>query len=107
MTNMANMHTIRETPWGKPDNVVELAPGIIRVGTPSHGGFYLSDDRKAEVDPRYREFADEWAKGWGDNWYEEDCAALAVVVTWPEVFDVDRDSNDYYRYKELLEKWTE
>ena len=33
------------TPWGRPDSSKEIAPGITRYDTPSHGGYYVSPER--------------------------------------------------------------
>ncbi len=81
-----------QTPWGRSDFEHKYAEGITFLGTPGHGGFYLSRERVKEVPQDYREFAAKWSKGWGDQWYEEDCAALAVIATFPEYFpDVSPD----------------
>ena len=37
--------TVTYTPWGWTKNVVELAEGVWRVSTPSHGGLKLSEER--------------------------------------------------------------
>ena len=37
------------TPWGWTKDIVELAEGILRVTTPSHGGLKLSRERWAEL----------------------------------------------------------
>jgi hypothetical protein len=79
--------TVRSsTPWGWADSVCEIAPGIIQIETPSHGGIWLSPDRLEVVAPDYRAFAAKWSHGWGEAWFEEDCAAYAVIATWPELF---------------------
>ena len=46
-----------DTPWGHPDTVTEIAPGIISYSTPSHGGIWLSDQRVASMPKALREFA--------------------------------------------------
>ncbi len=73
------------TPWGAADTVRELAPGILRVETPSHGGIWLSPDRLAQVAPEWRAYAAQWSHGWGEAWFEEDCCALAVLATFDEL----------------------
>lgn len=90
------------TPWGKADFIEHLGEGVTVVGTPSHGGIKLSPARNAQVDPRYREFAAKWSHGWGDKWYEEDCAALAVVVTFPQLFP-HIDEQSLVKYRAMLE----
>ncbi len=37
------------TPWGWTKDVVELAEGVWRVSTPSHGGLKLSRERWNEL----------------------------------------------------------
>jgi len=74
------------TPWGKPDGIAEIADGITFYSTPSHGGFHLSADRLAKIDPRARACAAKWSHGFGESWFEEDCAASAVVLAFPEYF---------------------
>ena len=92
------------TPWGEADHREQIAEGIVRYGTPSHGGFHLSRERNQEVPTKYREFAAKWSKGWGDTWYEEDCAALAVVVTFPEHFPNVTDK-DYEVLRGVLDDY--
>lgn len=93
------------TPWGYADTVEDIAPGIKFVSTPSHGGFILSDERKAQVPEHYREYAASWSKGWGDNYYEEDVAALAVLVTFPDVFDTDNIEDAQVMLDYYIDKW--
>ena len=76
------MSTPTETPWGKPDTVREIAPGIIRYDTPSHGGYYVSPERLLTMPKPLREFQ-PWA---GPNWYEEDCDWAIVALAFPQFF---------------------
>ena len=55
--------------------------------TPSHGGIWLSADRVKAIPAARRAFAARWSHGFGDQWYEEDMAAAAVIAAWPDVFD--------------------
>lgn len=77
------------TPWGFADASEEIAPGIVFYSTASHGGYLLSPDRLASVAPSHRAYAAKWSNGWGDTWYEEDCAAAIVVVTFLQFFSKD------------------
>lgn len=89
------------TPWGPAQEATELAPGVTVYSTAGHGGIHLSEERNALVKKKYRRFAALWSKGWGDAWYEEDCAALAVVATYPELFPTypaDRAATQLERY---------
>lgn len=76
------------TPWGQPDHVDHVAPGIDFYSTPSHGGYHLDLERQAHVKrtlPTFRPFA-------GAPWYEEDCDAAVVVLMFPEAFPGRRES---------------
>lgn len=55
------------TPWGWTKNVVELAGGIWRVATPSHGGLKLSRERWAELPAEVRDAM------YTPTFAEEDC----------------------------------
>lgn len=71
------------TPWGMSDSATHYAEGIICYGTPSHGGFWLSDARKREM-PR--------SLGKPRTWYEEDCDWCFVALGFPGLFtDRERD----------------
>lgn len=80
------------TPWGESQDREDIAPGIIFYTTASHGGFRLNPEVNAKVPENYRKYAAAWSHGFFDGraesvgWYEEDCAALTVVVTFPEHF---------------------
>lgn len=73
------------TPWGTADSVVELANGIRRVSTPSHGGYWVPAKLLPLIPDHYRAYAKRWSGS--DQWYEEDCAWACVAVTFPDVFD--------------------
>ena len=53
--------------------------------TPSHGGYYVPLALGSAIPARWREFAALWSHGNGDGWYEEDVAAIAVLLTFPTV----------------------
>ncbi len=74
-----------ETPWGPAYSSREIAPGIVLYSTPSHGGYWLSPDRVAEMPKPLREFK-PWA---GPNWYEEDCDWSIVALAFPQYFPDD------------------
>lgn len=105
-TSTGNNYT--SSPWGPVQTVEQYADGIAFLTTASHGGFALADHRVAQLPERYRAFAAKWSKGWEQsptwtNYYEEDCAALAVLVTWPALLNVH--PLDVPRYKERLERY--
>lgn len=60
-----------ETPWGQPQHTKELAPGIWHISTMSHGGIWLSPERRAAMPPDMDKIT--WLGS--DEWYEEDCDA--------------------------------
>lgn len=70
------MLKIRQTPWGKPDYVQEVYPGIYSIGTPSHGGYKLDRKRNAMMPSILRN---------PGGWYEEDCEWAKVVIRFPEM----------------------
>ena len=67
--------------WGLADQREEVASGIIRFWTPSHGGYELSGERLAAMRPEYR--ATSFT---GDNCFEEDCSWCGVVLAFPHLF---------------------
>lgn len=74
--------TPKYTPWGKPQTTKEVAPGIVRFTTASHGGIWLSEERAAQMPAEYRDTT--WT---GETqWYEEDCDWARVAVTFPQHF---------------------
>ena len=59
--------TVTYTPWGWTKDVVELAEGVWRVSTPSHGGLKLSRERWAELPAELRDAI------YTQTFAEEDC----------------------------------
>jgi hypothetical protein len=74
-----------ETPWGPSQTSREIAPGIVRYDTASHGGYYVSPARVASMPKPLRDFQ-PWA---GPNWYEEDCDWCIVTLAFPQFFPDD------------------
>lgn len=74
-----------ETPWGASQSAREVAPGIVRYDTASHGGYFVSPERVAEMPEPLRKFQ-PWA---GPNWYEEDCDWCVVALAFPQFFPDD------------------
>lgn len=77
----------KSSPWGKPDQVEEAAPGIWRVFTPGHGGFLLSPERMKAmpIELRVNSYG-------GNNAFEEDCE-------WALVFAAFYDELTYWHPK--------
>lgn len=73
------------TPWGPAQVVTPSAPGIWCLSTAGHGGFYVAPDRQADIPAIWRAYAERWAHGCGPGWFEEDVAAGAVVLSFPEI----------------------
>lgn len=73
----------RRTPWGSAQHAEQIAPGITAVSTAGHGGIKLSPERNAAV-------AVPWRTRSG--WYEEDCEASIVAMTFPDEFPGSAES---------------
>ena len=52
---MTTTTTLTYTPWGWTLDVEDLAEGVLRVSTPSHGGLKLSRERWAEIPAAVRD----------------------------------------------------
>lgn len=80
----AHIERCRRSPWGTPDHITHPALGIAFVSTPSHGGFVLDDVNNAKVPMAWREasFNGNALRGY----YEEDCDACMVVLTFRDAF---------------------
>lgn len=73
-----------DTPWGPPQEVAIIAPGIMLISTASHGGYWLSSVRNKQVPVRLRRktFMQNGRLGW----YEEDEDAAIVESVFSEYF---------------------
>ena len=71
--------------WGTLNSNDTIAPGIQWISGSDHGGFLLSRDRLKEmpVDLRGESFT-------SDEYFEEDCSAVAIVLAFPQYFDTDQ-----------------
>jgi len=78
----------KSSPWGIVQDEEVIAEGIIYVSTASHGGIWVA----RELLPRISEEMKDYAKYWSGSsqWFEEDCAAQCVVVSFPEYFPADQ-----------------
>jgi uncharacterized protein DUF7007 len=98
------------TPWGISDYSEQIAPGIMRYGTPRHGGIHLSAKRQAEM-PTTLLGSDNayFARLLQVGWYEEDCEWARVALAFPQFFtldDVDLASELLRRYNpEVYQVW--
>lgn len=80
------------TPWGKAQTAYTHAEGIVFYSTASHGGFKLDYVRNASIHRAWRN---------PDGWYEEDCDAAKVIVTFPALFS-EKDIEAAHR---TLKNW--
>lgn len=91
----------RGTPWGTPDSCREIASGIIFYSTPSHGGFWLSTERRNEIHPVLRK---------QDGWYEEDAEWSKVVLGFSRYFSEEEKEKALSTLKnyfpDCYEKWS-
>jgi hypothetical protein len=91
------------TPWGESDDKKKYADGIVWYDTPTHGGFWISEKRLAEMPSGARSFR-PWA---GTGWYEEDCDWVIAVLAFPEHFpkeEVAQAKVSFLRNEEYFKK---
>lgn len=98
----------QETPWGKSELAREVVPGVWRVSTASHGGFWLTPERLSEMPAVLREgTAGEMPWSVTDQragWFEEDLEAFRVVLVfcvgehvgaWPNGNEAHKRATEY------------
>ena len=69
--NVSNVQVGSRTPWGTADSAHHIAPGIVIVGTPGHGGVKLSLERNKKIPSALRN---------ASGWYEEDCESYIPMM---------------------------
>lgn len=74
-----------QTPWGRADWSKQIAVGIFICSTSSHGGMWLSSERRKEM-PACLAAINTWGDDRPMNWFEEDCDYAIVVCSFPEYF---------------------
>jgi len=69
---------IKDSPWGPITLATRNDQGIWFVSTASHGGFWLSPERREELPEELKgtAFLNEYH---GDEWWEEDCDAQRIA----------------------------
>jgi hypothetical protein len=72
----------RHSPWGAIDDHKILAWGIVSVGTPSHGGIYLSEERQRMLPAWARKIPASYCPK--PTWWEEDCEAVVPLFCFYE-----------------------
>lgn len=80
------------TPWGHADYTETIAPGIISVSTPSHGGIKLNKERQAQLLPE----AGLHNFNRSLEWWEEDCDWAVVYLSFAQEFKAS-ESPEYYK----------
>ena len=75
--DVSNVKVGSRTPWGTADWVTHMAPGIVSVSTPGHGGVKLSPERNRKIPAPLRQ---------ASGWYEEDCEVYIPMMAFPEAF---------------------
>jgi hypothetical protein len=70
------------SPWGMPDQIEQPFAGVWSISTPSHGGFYVSAERRAAIPAAWlrSSFAGNGLKGW----FEEDVDWCIVALAFPD-----------------------
>lgn len=84
------VHEIRpmptDSPWGRVQTGT-LYGRIWSIDTAGHGGMLVPEDLMDTIPPKQRAFAKRWSGS--AQWFEEDCAAACVIVTFPDWFPAD------------------
>lgn len=82
-----------QTPWGVPDRITWLVPGVAFVSTPGHGGFWLDSGRRKIMRDKFNGLAPNKA------YYEEDCeAALVLLAFFDELGDARHSLQEVTRW---------
>ena len=93
------------TPWGISDSSERVAKGITFYGTPSHGGYKISQERFDSMPEAFRNYK-PFAK---HLWYEEDCDWAIVRIAFNLDFikneGIDRASETYTQAENTLRNW--
>ena len=82
------MRTGMSSPWGTIQDVEVIADGIVYVSTASHGGIWVAPELLHCIKKEMQDYAAYWSGS--SQWFEEDCAAQCVVVSFPEYFPAEQ-----------------
>lgn len=90
------------TPWGVPQNIKAIGPGIWQIETGSHGGFYVNHGMNAQVPEAWRNasFNGQGVAGW----YEEDCDWAMVALAFPQHFTAEQLLHAVRTFQRVLVK---
>jgi hypothetical protein len=72
------------SPWGKIDDAKELAPGIVLVSSPSHGGIWLSRERVAAL-PAWAHLVDSRFGAKPVYWEEDVEMAVPILAFYDDI----------------------
>ena len=78
----------KSSPWGTVQDEEQIAEGIIFVSTSSHGGIWVARELLPRISKEMKDYAAYWSGS--SQWFEEDCAAQCVVVSFPEYFPAEQ-----------------
>jgi len=87
------------SPWGTIQSVKTIFDGCQFVSTAGHGGYYLTPELNQKV-PKYLKNV-SWGQQATKGWYEEDCDAIFVVLSFPTNFS----QNSYDIAKKMLKSY--
>lgn len=82
------MRTGMSSPWGAVQDFEVIADGIVYVSTASHGGIWVAPELLHRIKKEMQDYAAYWSGS--SQWFEEDCAAQCVVVSFPEYFGAEQ-----------------
>ena len=88
------MTEFTDTPWGAADHITPIGDGIAYISTSSHGGFYVPPELNGQIPTEWREAS--WRGLAKTGWYEEDCDAAMVILTFPQWFERADVENAYW-----------
>jgi len=72
---------IKDSPWGMITLATRKDHGIWFISTASHGGFWLSPERREEL-PKELKGTSFLNDDHGDEWWEEDCDAQRIAEVY-------------------------
>ena len=74
-----------QTPWGTAQSVDKIAEGLFFISTPSHGGYWVSQERLGRMPLVLLTPSRFYTVG--SQWFEEDVEAARVVLAFPDLFE--------------------
>lgn len=104
MITDTDIKTGMHTPWGVADHVIQHGPGLWFVETPSHGGFWLSPERQAQISETVVPFLTRHGRFTDRSWWEEDCDGAFIALFFSDEV-LDETANGHDAEIERLTKW--